>query len=253
LVSAWSVENPLTLGQVATDAQSNEITALPELLKLLDLEGAVVTIDARGCQKEIAAGSVGQGGESVWAVKENQPHLSEGVRRAFDEALEQGAPGGDFTECQTEEVRRGRQETRTGCVVPNPRGIRDLGLGTKLTAIGLVVSQRVVNGVAEAEIRSSIGRVAGTAEEYLRWVRGHWGIENSWPWVLDVCFREDDQRPWAGTNAENLAWLRKLALCRLKAEKTSNGKSIHRRRLLAGWKDDYLLRILAQIPEKSGA
>jgi predicted transposase YbfD/YdcC len=253
LVSAWSVENHLTLGQVATDAKSNEITAIPELLKLLDLEGAVVTIDALGCQKEIAAGSVGEGGESVLAVKENQPHLSEGVRRAFDEALEQGEPGVDFTECQTEEVRSGRQETRTCCVITNPRGIRDLGLWTKLTAIGLVVSQRVVNGVAEAEIRSSIGRVAGTAEEYLRWVRGHWGIENSWPWVLDVCFREDDQRPWAGNSAENLAWLRKLALCLLKAEKTSKGKSIHRRRLLAGWKDDYLLRILAQIPEKSGA
>jgi predicted transposase YbfD/YdcC len=138
-------------------------------------------------------------------------------------------------------------------VITNPRGIRDLGLWTKLTAIGLVVSQRVVNGVAEAEIRSYIGSVAGTAEEYLRWVRGHWGIENSWPWVRDVCFREDDQRPWAGNSAENLAWLRKLALCLLKAEKTSKGKSIHRRRLLAGWKDDYLLRILAQIPEKSGA
>ena len=135
----------------------------------------------------------------------------------------------------------------------NPRGIRDLGLWTKLTAICRVVSQRVVNGVAEAEIRSDIGSVAGTAEEYLRWVRGHWGIENSWHWVLDVCFCEDDQRHWAGNSAENLAWLRKLALCLLKAEKTSKGKSIHRRRLLAGLMDDYLLKELAQIPHKSGA
>ena len=117
----------------------------------------------------------------------------------------------------------------------------------------MVVSQPVVNGVAEAEIRYYIGSVAGTAEEYLLWVRGHWGIENSLHWVLDVCFREDDQRHWAGNSAENLAWLLKLALCLLKAEKTSKGKSIHRRRLLAGWKDDYLMRVLAQIPEKSGA
>ncbi len=166
LVSAWSVENHLTLGQVATDAKSNEITAIPELLQLLDPEGAVVTIDVMGCQKEIATGIVGEGGEYALAVKENQPHLFEDVRRAFDEALEQGEPGVDFTECQTEEVRSGRQETRTCCGITNPRGIRDLGLWTKLTAICMGVSQRVVHGVAEAEIRSDIGSVAGTAEEY---------------------------------------------------------------------------------------
>jgi predicted transposase YbfD/YdcC len=253
LVSAWSVANHLTLGQVATDAKSNEITAIPELLKLLDLEGAVVTIDALGCQNEIAAGIVREGGEYVLAVKENPPHLYEDLQRAFDEALEQSEPGVDFTECQTEGVRSGRQETRTCCVITNPQGIRDSGLWTKLTAICMVVSQRVVNGVPGSEIRSSIGSVAGTAEEYLQWARGHWGIENSLHWVLDVCFREDDQRHWAGNSAENLAWLRKLALYLLKAEKNSKGKSIHRRRLLAGWKDDYLLSVLAQIPEKSGA
>jgi predicted transposase YbfD/YdcC len=253
LVSAWSVENHLTLGQVATDAKSNEITAIPELLKLLDLEGAVVTIDAMGCQKEIAAGIVHEGGEYVLAVKENQPHLYEDIQHAFEEALEHGEPGVDFTECQTEEIQSGRQETRTCCVITNPRGIRNLGLWTQLTAICMVVSQRVVNGVPGSEIRYYIGSVAGTAEQYLQWVRGHWGIENSLHWVLDVCFREDDQRHWAGNSAENLAWLRKLALCLLKAERNSTGKSIHRRRLLAGWKDDYLLSVLAQIPEKSGA
>ena len=98
-----------------------------------------------------------------------------------------------------------------------------------------------------------ISSTAATAEQYLRWVRGHWRIENSLHWVLDVCFREDDQRHWAGNSAMNLAWLRKLALCLLKAEKTSKGKSIATRRLVAGWKNDYLLRVLAQIPEKPGA
>ena len=220
VVSAWSVENHLTLGQVATDAKSNEITAIPELLELLDLEGAVVTIDAMGCQKEIAAKIVGGGGEYVLAVKENQPHLYEDIKRAFDEALDQGEPGIDFTECQTEGPRKGRQETRTCCVITNPKGIRDAGLWTGLTAICMVISERVVNGVAGSETRYFIGSVAGTAEEYLHWVRGHWGIENSLHWVLDVCFREDDQRHWAGNSAENLAWLRKLALCLLKAEKS---------------------------------
>jgi predicted transposase YbfD/YdcC len=253
VVSAWAVENHLTLGQVATDAKSNEITAIPALLKLLDLEGAVVTIDAMGCQKVIAAEIVGEGGQYVLAVKENQPHLYEDIQRAFDKALDQGEPGVDFTECQTEGVRNGRQETRTCCVITNPRGIRDAGLWTQLTAICMVVNHRVVNGVSGVEIRYFIGSVAGTAEEYLKWVRGHWGIENSLHWVLDVCFREDEQRHWAGNSAENLAWLRKLALCLLKAEKNSKGKSIHRRRLLAGWKNDYLLSVLAQIPEKSGA
>ena len=140
-------------------------------------------------------------------------------------------------------------------MITNPKRIRDAGLWTGLTAIVMVISERVVNGVAGSETRYFIGSVARTAEEYLRWVRGHWGIENSLHWVLDVCFREDDQRHWAGNSAENLGWLRKLALCLLKAEKSrsSKGKSINTRRLIAGWKNDYLLTVLAQITEKSGA
>jgi predicted transposase YbfD/YdcC len=255
LVSAWSVENHLCLGQVATDAKSNEITAIPELLTLLDLEGAVVTIDAMGCQKAIATEIVQKEGEYVLAAKENQPHLYEDIQQACEQARE-GEAGVDFTECQTEDVRSDRRETRTCCVITNPKGIRDIGLWTKLTAICMVVSERVIDGVASSEIRYYIGSVAGTAEEYLEWVRGHWGIENSLHWILDVCFREDDQRHWAGNSAANLAWLRKVALCLLKAEENSKGKSIHRRRLRAGWDNEYLLRVLAQIPEipeESGA
>jgi predicted transposase YbfD/YdcC len=142
----------------------------------------VVTIDAMGCQKDIAAKIVGGGGQYVLAVKENQPHLYEDIERAFDEALDQGEPGVDFTECQTEGPRKSRQETRTCCVITNPKGIRDAGLWTGLTAIVMVISERVVNGVAGSETRYFIGSVARTAEEYLRWVRGHWGIENSLHW-----------------------------------------------------------------------
>jgi len=249
MVSAWSVENHLTLGQVATHAKSNEITAIPELLKVLDLHGAVVTIDAMGCQKEIAAGIVQGGGEYALAVKDNQPNLHEDIKQAFEEVLEHGEPGVDFSDFETEEVRSGGHETRTCCVITNPSGIRDAGLWIKLTAICMVVSTRVVNGVLSGETRYYIGSATGTAEEYLKWVRGHWGIENSLHWILDVCFREDEQRHWAGNSAENLSWFRKLALCLLKAEKNSKGKSIHRRRLLAGWKNEYLLSVLAQIPE----
>jgi predicted transposase YbfD/YdcC len=256
VVSAWAVENHWTLGQVATDAKSNEITALPELLKLLDLEGAVVTIDAMGCQKEIAADIVNGGGQYVLAVKENQPHLFEDIEQAFEQALDPGEPGVDFTECQTEGVRSGRRETRNCCVITNPKGIRGARLWVGLTAIVMVITHREVDGVASSETRYFISSAAGSAEEHLKWVRGHWGIENALHWVLDVCFREDDQRHYAGNSATNLAWLRKLALCLLKSAKNSQGKSIATRRLLAGWKNDYLLSVLAQIPEipeKSGA
>src|SRR3954470_8156301 len=253
VVSAWAVENRLTLGQVATDAKSNEITAIPELLELLDLKGAVVTIDAMGCQKEIAADIIAVEGAYLLAVKENQPHLYEDIGRAFDEALEHGEPGVDFTECQTEENRGGRRETRTCCVITGPRGIRDARLWAGWTAIVMVVSHREINGEPGDEIRYFIGSAAGTAEDDLRWARGHWGIENAPHWVLDVGFREDDQRHWAGNSAQNLGWLRKIALCLLKAEKSSRGRSIATRRLLAGWKNDYLLSVLAQIPEKSDA
>lgn len=170
--------------------------------------------------------------------------------------MDQGEPGVDFTECQTEEVRSGGQETRNCCVITYPRGIRDARLGVGLTAIGMVISHREVDGVVSSETRSFISSAAGTAEEHLKWVRGHWGIENALHWVLDVGFREDDQRHYAGNSATNLAWLRKMALGLLKAEKNSQGKSIATRRLLAGWKNDYLLSVLAQIPkipEKSGA
>ena len=138
-------------------------------------------------------------------------------------------------------------------MITRPRGIRDARLWAGLTAIVLVISHREIDGEASDEIRYFIGSAVGTAEDYLRWARGHWGIENSLHWVLDVCFREDEQRHWAGNSAQNLAWLRKLALCLLKAEETSKGKSIPRRRLTAGWKNDYLLSVLAQIPGKSGA
>jgi predicted transposase YbfD/YdcC len=155
------------------------------------------------------------------AVKENQPHLYEDIQKAFDEALDKGEPGVDFTECHTEEVHGSRHETHTCCVIKNPSGIRNAGLWVNLTAICMVLSDREVNGIRSSEIRYYIGSVNGTAEEYLKTVRGHWGIENSLHWVLDVCFREDEQRHWAGNSAENLSWLRKVALCLLKAEKKS--------------------------------
>src|SRR5208282_5309502 len=131
--------------------------------KLLDLRGAVVTIDAMGCQKDIAAGIDQGGGKYLLAVKENQPHLYEDIQKAFDEALDKGEPGVDFTECHTEEVHGSRHETRTCCVIKNPSGIRNAGLWVNLTAICMVLSDREVNGIRSSEIRYYIGSVNGPA------------------------------------------------------------------------------------------
>ena len=158
----------------------------------------------------------------------------------------------DFTECQTEEATERSPRDPHVLVITSREGIRDARLWAGLTAIVMVISHREVNG--SPAMRSATSSAArGRRRTYLRWARGHWGIENALHWVLDVCFREDEQRHWAGNSAENLGWLRKMALCLLKAEKNSKGKSIATRRLLAGWKNDYLLSVLAQIPEKSGA
>jgi predicted transposase YbfD/YdcC len=153
VVSARAVEDRLTLGRVATGAKSDEITAIPELLALRDSKGAVVTIGAMGRQQEIAADIIEGEGQYLPAVKEDQPHLSEDIGRARDEALEHGEPGVDFTGCRTQEVRGGRRETRTCCAITDPRGIRDARLGAGLTALVMVISHREIAGEAGDEIR----------------------------------------------------------------------------------------------------
>src|SRR5919112_632566 len=221
LVSAWAGANHVTLGQVAVEDKSNEITAIPKLLELLDLSGALVTIDAMGCQKEIAAKIVGRGGDYLLAVKENQPHLYEDIDARFTEALETDFAGLQYSMARTEGPNRGRQEVRECHVIAHPEGLRDAGLWAGLAAICMVLSHRVVAGVESIECRFYIGSFVGAAQEYLSAIRGHWGIENSLHWVLDVVFREDESRHYAGNSGENLALLRRLAISMLKQEKTS--------------------------------
>jgi predicted transposase YbfD/YdcC len=246
LVSAWACANHLTLGQVAVDDKSNEITAIPRLLKLLDLSGALVTIDALGTQKEIAAQIVAGGGDYILAVKDNQPHLHEDVQACFAAALETDFADLESSVAQTVEINRGREELRECHVIVAPQGIRNAGLWVGLAAICMVLCRRVVEGVEQVEFRYYIGSFAGTAEEYLRAIRGHWGIENSLHWVLDVVFREDDSRHYAGNSGENFALLRRWAISLLKQEKTSKD-SLKTRRLRCGWDDDYLTKVLKSI------
>ena len=219
LVSAWAGANHVSLGQVAVDDKSNEITAIPRLLELLDLNGALVTIDAMGCQKEIAAKIVGGGGDYILPVKDNQPHLHQDIDDSFMAAMETDFAGLEWSVARTEETNRGRQEVRECHVIARPAGLRDAGLWKGLAAICMLMSRRVVDGVESVEFRYFIGSFAGTAEEYLGAIRAHWGIENSLHWVLDVVFREDESRHHAGNSCENLALLRKLAIGLLKQEK----------------------------------
>jgi predicted transposase YbfD/YdcC len=244
LVSAWAAANHVSLGQVAVDEKSNEITAIPRLLELLDLKGALVTIDAMGCQKEIAAQIVGGGGDYILPVKDNQPHLHQDIDAGFLAALETDFAGLEWSVARTEETNRGRQEMRECHVIVRPSGLRDAALWKGLAAICMVMSRRVVGGVVSEEFRYFIGSFAGTAEEYLAAIRAHWGIENSLHWVLDVVFREDESRHHAGNSCENLALLRKLAIGLLKQDKSSDA-SLKTKRLRCGWDDDYLAKVLA--------
>ena len=245
LVSAWAGANHVTLGQVAVDEKSNEITAIPKLLEVLDLKGALVTIDAMGCQKEIAGQIVDGRGDYLLAVKENHPHLYEDIDTCFTEALETDYEGLESSVLREEvEANRGRQETRECHVIVHPEGLRDAGLWKGLTAICMVLSHRVAEGVESIEVRYYIGSFVGTAREYLDAIRGHWGIENSLHWVLDVVFREDESRHHAGNSGENLGLLRRLAISLLKQEESSKD-SLKTKRLRCGWDDVYLAKVLA--------
>jgi predicted transposase YbfD/YdcC len=244
LVSAWAGASHVSLGQVAVDDKSNEITAIPRLLELLDLSGALVTIDAMGCQKEIAAKIVAGGGDYILAVKDNQPHLHQDLDDTFMAAMEDDFAGLEWSVARTEETNRGRQEERECHVIVRPEGLRDAALWKGLAAICMLMCRRVVDGVESVEFRYFIGSFAGTAEEYLGAIRSHWSIENSWHWVLDVVFREDESRHHAGNSCENLALLRKLAIGLLKQEKASKA-SLKTKRLRCGWDDAYLAEVLA--------
>jgi predicted transposase YbfD/YdcC len=211
LVSAWATQHSLSLGQVAVDSKSNEITALPRLLELLDLHGALVTIDAMGCQKKIAAQIVTQGGDYVLAVKDNQETLADDIRESFAAAIDTDYEGLEWDEHSTEEKEHGRHEKRTYTVIHNPAGLSTAKQWQGLTTIGMCYSERTVNGTTGQEVRFFIGSRRMGAAEYGTVLRDHWRIENNLHWQLDVTFQEDASRVQEAT-AENFAVLRRLAL-----------------------------------------
>ena len=240
IVSAWATEAGLTLAQVRAADKSNEITAIPALLELLDISGALVTIDAAGCQKEIAAQVVTQGGDYLLAVKENQRRLFEDIDRLALAALETDYAG--LSQYQTMETGHGREELRCCFVLTELDTIRDRDLWTKLKSVVCVVSSRTLQGKTSDEVRYYISSKSAGAKTFLRAVRGHWSIENPCHWVLDVAFREDDHRLRAGHAPENLALIRKMALAMLKKAKAKCG--IKNKRLKAAWDDAFLEHVL---------
>ncbi len=242
MVSAWATENKLSLGQVVVDEKSNEITAIPALLEVLELSGAIVTIDAMGCQKEIAAKIRERGGDYVLAVKQNQPTLYEQVREAIDEGLEQDAELID--EHGTDEKGHGRQEVRTYAVFPAPEGVDPEGLWQDLSAVGVTFSERTDSrGRTSLEGRYYILSRRLSAQEFADAVRGHWSIENQLHWQLDVSFREDESRVRTGHAAANLSVIRRFALGLLKRE-TECRRGIETKRLKCALSEEYREKVL---------
>jgi predicted transposase YbfD/YdcC len=245
LVSAWVRDNRLTLGQIATEAKSNEITAIPALLELLDLRGAIVSIDAMGTQKAIAQVIVDQDADYLLALKGNQGKLHAQVVAFFaDAGPEQRADTAPIVH-QTCDEAHGRREVRRVRISEDLSTIPEATKWPALKSIILVESERHIGETIERERRyfiSSCGQVG--AELMAALVRGHWSIENECHWVLDIAFREDDSRIRRNHGPENFALVRKIALNLLKQEATHK-RGIAAKRKLAGWDHDYLLRILS--------
>ncbi len=242
LVSAWASAQRLSLGQVAVDAKSNEITAIPVLLELLELHGALVTIDAMGCQKEIARKVIERGGHYALTVKDNQEHLLEDIQRTFERAFDTDFAGMEHDLYETRGCGHGRQEYRCYTVLHDPAGLRQRDAWTGLTTIGMCVSERTLKGETTTEVRYFIGSKRASAKYYGTALRNHWGIENSLHWQLDVTFAEDDNRVTKRHAAENLALLRRLTLSLLQAHPAK--LSIAKKRFAAALDPDFLDEIL---------
>lgn len=247
MVSAWATENQLVLGQTTVAEKSNEITAIPELLRLLDLSGCIVTIDALGTQTEISETIIEGGGDYLLAVKENQGHLFEDVQYLF-EVLEaaRGMKSTPYQSATMVNKGHGRIETRQCWATDREEHLALLRKRQQwrgLKSVVRIVSQRQIGETVEVQTRYFISSLSADAKRILQTKRSHWKIENQLHWVLDMAFREDQSRVRQDHAAENLAVLRHLALNLLKNEKTATG-GIRAKRLQAAWNHDYLLTIL---------
>ncbi|MEA1952116.1 MAG: ISAs1 family transposase [Planctomycetota bacterium] len=241
-VSIWATEFGLTLGQVATDEKSNEITAIPELLRLVDIKGAIITIDAMGTQKAIAKEIVDGGADYVLALKGNQGTMHEAVISYVDEQMENNFADVAARRHTTTEKGHGREETRTYIQMPAPKSLPGFALWKGLVSIGLVISLCLRNGKQTTETRYYISSLPVGVKRFARAVRGHWGIENTCHWTLDVTYREDESRIRDVNVRENFAWLNRFTLSLLKQH--SSKESIAMKRRHCAWNDAFLTEVL---------
>jgi predicted transposase YbfD/YdcC len=247
VVSAWATENGVALGQIKVDDKSNEITAIPELLPLLEISGCLVTTDAMGCQREIAQTIVEAGADYLLAVKDNQQTLREDVEQEFKEAMADGFAHMDCQYHETLEKSHGRLEKRQYWYTKDIGGLGTLKSWPHLAGMALCRATRTVKGETSIEDRYFI--TSSTKRGVIKiaaGIRAHWGVENSLHWVLDVAFGEDQCRIRTGYAAENFATIRRLALNALKTNTTKKG-GVKAKRLQAAWDNDYLRDILLAI------
>jgi predicted transposase YbfD/YdcC len=244
VVSAWAGQTGVTLGQVAVDTKSNEITAMPQLLELLDLRDKIVTTDAMGCQKAIAETIVEGGGDYILAVKDNQPALHAEIQAAFATAAT--PPARSSRLYTTEDQGHGREEQRTVQVLPARGHLSSAQLAAWLGVLTLVMVTRVVwceaTGMESIEVRYFLSSLPPNARRLGAAIRGHWSIENGLHWVLDVAFREDARRLYDRTAAENMAFLNRLALSLFRGDTSKSSMKVKRKR--AGWSLPYLMQLL---------
>jgi predicted transposase YbfD/YdcC len=249
MVSAWAHANGMVLGQRKTDEKSNEITAIPELLKLLQLKGCVVTIDAIGCQAALAKQIVEKKADYVLAVKANQPNLHEQLKWFFDDIdLNTDLPDGLVDYHRTLEKDHGRIESRECLVSSELDWDKQLKEWPGLKSIAMVRATRSIAANTTVQCRYYLSSLEADAEQLCRVVRAHWGIENSLHWVLDMSFREDESRMRAGNSAQNFAVMRHIALNLVKRD-TSSKASLKSRRKACGWNDQYLEALLFESPD----
>jgi predicted transposase YbfD/YdcC len=241
-VSIWASDFGLSLGQVACAEKSNEITAIPELLRLVDIRGAIITIDAMGTQKAIAAQIIAGEADSVLALNGNQEMLHQAVIDSIDEQSDNDFANVKARRHRTEETGHGRKETQSSIPMPVPQGLPGHELWRGLKSIGMVVSRCVRDGKETVEIHYYISSLGVNVKRFAHAVRSPWGIETTCHWSLDVTSREDESRIREKPMRENFAWLNRLTLSLLK--QYPGRESLAMKRRSCGWSDDFLLEVL---------
>ena len=241
-VSVWASEFGLTLAQVATEEKSNEITAIPTLLSLIDIQGAIITIDAMGTQTAIAEKIIDGGGDYVLAVKGNQETLHEAVIDHIHQQTKTDFRGIGARRLDTVEKKHGRIERRTYIQMPAPKSLAGFERWKGLLSIGLAFLSCIRDGKETTEVRYFISSLPVKVKQFAHAVRSHWGIENSCHWCLDVTYREDESRIRDERLRENFAWLNRLTLSLLKQHPDKDSVAMKRR--ACGWNDEYMLQVL---------